>query len=87
MGYGYDYDRNTSAVFENQRHPMSLSVKVPEGDYKVTVTIGNKQYAGVTVLRAETRHLAVKRMITKKSELHNVTSMLMYGLHTLRFVI
>ena len=37
------------------------------------MTIGNKQYAGVTVLRAETRRLVVERMITKKGELRDVT--------------
>lgn len=37
------------------------------------MTIGNKQYAGVTVLRAETRRLVVERMTTKKGELRDVT--------------
>lgn len=60
-------------LYLKSKTPYVFSVKVPEGDYKVTVTIGNKQYAGVTVLRAETRRLVVERMITKKGELHDVT--------------
>ena len=52
---------------------MFFSSKSTRRDYKVTVTIGNKQYAGVTVLRAETRRLVVERMITKKGELRDVT--------------
>ncbi|WP_302560643.1 rhamnogalacturonan acetylesterase [Phocaeicola sartorii] len=70
---GYGYDRNTVAISRKQRQPMFFSVKVPEGDYKVTVTIGSKQYAGITALRAETRRMVVERMDTRKGELREVT--------------
>ena len=69
---GYGYERGTVAVSKKQTNPMFFSVKVPEGDYKVTVTLGSKKYAGVTALRCETRRMVVERMVTRKGELHNV---------------
>lgn len=63
---GFGYDRGTSAVSKKHNLPMFFSVKVPEGDYKVTVTIGSRQYAGITALRAETRRMVVERMTTQK---------------------
>lgn len=70
---GFGYDRGTSPVSKRQNRPMFFSVKVPEGDYKVTVTIGSRQYAGITALRAETRWMVVERMVTRKGELREVT--------------
>ena len=70
---GFGYDRGTSPVSKKQNLPMFFSVKVPEGDYKVTVTIGSRQYAGITALRSETRRMVVERMTTKKGELRDVT--------------
>ena len=70
---GFGYDRGTSAVSKKHNLPMFFSVKVPEGDYKVTVTIGSRQYAGITALRAETRRMVVERMTTQKGELRNAT--------------
>ena len=69
---GYGYDRNTKAVTKNQKQPMFFSVKVPEGDYKVTVTLGSKEYAGLTTLRSETRRMVVESLKTKKGELIDV---------------
>ncbi|NDV84388.1 rhamnogalacturonan acetylesterase [Bacteroides sp. 51] len=70
---GYGYERGTSSISKKQMQPMFFSVKVPEGDYKVTVTIGSKDYAGVTTLRAETRRMVIEKMTTKKGELRDVT--------------
>lgn len=70
---GFGYDRNTSPVSKKQNRPMFFSVRVPEGDYKVTVTLGSRQYAGITALRAETRRMVVERMTTQKGELRDVT--------------
>lgn len=69
---GYGYDRNTEAVTKDQKQPMFFSVKVPEGDYKVTVTLGSKKYAGCTALRSETRRMVVGCLETKKGELIDV---------------
>ena len=70
-GYGYDF--GTQAVSKKQTAPMFFSVKVPEGDYKVTVTLGSKKYAGETALRAETRVMVVENLSTKKGELTDIT--------------
>ena len=47
---GYGYDCGTMELSKKQKAPMFFSVKVPEGDYKVTVTLGSKYYAGLTAL-------------------------------------
>lgn len=66
---GYGYDRGTEAVSEKNHRPMFFSVKVPEGNYKVSVTFGNERYAGVTALRSETRRLVEEKVCTRKGEL------------------
>lgn len=45
-----------------------VSVDVPDGNYKVTVTIGSKKKAGHTTVRAESRRLFVHNAVTKKGE-------------------
>ncbi len=84
-GYGFDFvnilkestlidskfkkeDRGTSATA-----PFFLSVNVPDGNYKVTVTLGNKKQAGNTVVRAESRRLFVEDLQTKKGEYKTVS--------------
>ena len=70
---GYGYDCGTVKLSKKQKAPMFFSVKVPEGDYKVTVTLGSKHYAGITALRSETRRLVVDKLVTRKGELRDVT--------------
>ena len=70
---GYGYDCGTVELSKKQKAPMFFSVKVPEGDYKVTVTLGSKNYAGITALRSETRRLVVDKLVTRKGELRDVT--------------
>ena len=53
--------------------PFFLSVNVPDGNYKVTVTLGNKKLAGNTVVRAESRRLFVEDLETKKGEFKTVS--------------
>lgn len=69
---GYGFERGTVMPSKKQRAPMFFSLKVPEGDYKVTLTLGSRHYAGVTTVRSETRRMAVLRMETKKGELRSV---------------
>ncbi len=52
--------------------PFSLSVAVPDGNYLVTVTLGNKKKAGQTVVRAESRRHYVDMVETKKGKFHTV---------------
>ena len=70
---GYGYDCGSVALSKKQAAPMFFSMRVPEGDYKVTVTLGSRQYAGVTALRSEMRRMVVDRMVTRKGELRDIT--------------
>ncbi len=70
VGYGYDlntsWDGKSNGVF-------FFSVKVPDGNYRVTLTLGSKKSAGVTTVRAESRRLFLERVATKKGELKQQT--------------
>ena len=48
--------------------PFYFSVPVEDGNYKVTVTLGNKKKAAQTVVRAESRRLMVENCLTKKGK-------------------
>ena len=45
-----------------------LSVEVPDGVYRVTVTVGSRKAAGVTTLRGESRRLFYENVATAKGE-------------------
>lgn len=79
-GYGYDFVdlvRN-SPLIPSRFHgeslgvsgtsPFFLSVDVPDGNYKVTVTLGSKKQSGNTVVRAESRRLFLQDITTRKGE-------------------
>lgn len=46
--------------------PASFSVAVPEGNWRVTVEIGNPAKAAVTTVKAESRRLMIDRLATRK---------------------
>ena len=48
--------------------PFGFSVAVPDGNYLVTVTLGNKKKAGQTVVRAESRRHFIDMVTTKKGK-------------------
>ena len=48
--------------------PFAFSVAVPEGDYRVTVTLGDPAAAAVTTVKAETRRLMLERIRTAAGE-------------------
>lgn len=64
-GYGYDF---TASPTKKSTSPFYFSVKVPDGNYKVTVTVGAKKKAAQTVVRAESRRLFVENTPTKKGQ-------------------
>jgi len=70
IGYGYDLTR--LAPVEAGK-PFFFSVSVPDGNYRVTVTLGSKKRAGNTTVRAESRRLFVENLITKKGALRQVS--------------
>ncbi len=49
------------------------SVQVPDGNYRVTVTLGHKKRAGSTTVRAESRRLFIENETTKKGETKQVS--------------
>ena len=53
--------------------PFNFSAAVPDGNYRVTVTLGNKKKAGQTVVRAESRRHYVDEVVTKKGKTATVS--------------
>lgn len=66
QGYGYDLQ---PAWDGKSNQPFFFSVNVPDGNYKVTVTLGRMDAAGNTTVRAESRRLFIENFPTKKGEL------------------
>ena len=69
IGYGYDLQ---PAPTKKSTAPYFFSVKVPDGNYHVTVTLGSKKRAANTSVRGESRRLFVENVATKKGELNYV---------------
>ena len=53
--------------------PFAFSVQVPDGNYRVTVTLGNRKKAGQTVVRAESRRHFSDLVSTKKGQYETVS--------------
>ena len=53
--------------------PFSYSVPLPDGNYRVTVTLGSKKRAAQTVVRAESRRHFTDVINTKKGKYETVT--------------
>lgn len=69
-GYGYDL---LASPDEGGDRPYYVSVQVPDGNYRVTVLLGNCKEAGVTTVRAESRRLFLESVPTKKGEFRTFT--------------
>ncbi len=65
-GYGFDLQ---PAPAKGSKNPFFFSINVPDGNYKVTVVLGNKKQAGSTTVRGESRRLFIENLATKKGEL------------------
>lgn len=64
-GYGFDL---LPSPEKGSKKPFYFSVKVPDGNYKVTVRLGSKKQAGVTTVRAESRRVFLTDVSTKKGQ-------------------
>ncbi len=64
-GYGFDF--GTKPYVKNPR-PFYFSVRVPDGNYKVTVKLGDKKRDASTTVRAESRRLMLENIVTKKNK-------------------
>jgi len=59
-GYGFDLGTGPTSP------PFYFSVRVPEGNYNVTVTLGDAARGTVTTIKAECRRLMVEKVSTPK---------------------
>lgn len=70
LGYGYDLQPAWNGESDK---PFFFSVNVPDGNYKVTVTLGSKNRKGSTTIRGESRRLFIENLFTDKGELKTET--------------
>lgn len=64
---GYGYDRMETPK-QGGNKPFYFSVRVPDGNYRVTVKLGSKKQNGNTTVRGESRRLFIENLSTKKGE-------------------
>ena len=75
-GYGFDFGTVPTAVdrggkdllkadFVTGDKPFYFSVKVPEGNYLVTLTLGDSKGASATTVKAESRRLMLENAVTE----------------------
>ena len=67
--YGFDFIDAPARL--DQPSPFYFSVRVPDGNYRVTVWLGSARRAAVTTVRAESRRLFVENLATRKGELRS----------------
>ncbi len=70
-GYGYDF--KTAPDKKKGQQPFFFSVRVPDGNYKVTLLLGDKKRASNTTVRAESRRLMLEDVKTKKGKFEERT--------------
>ncbi len=66
-GYGYDVVEAPNLKAKTPQ-PFYFSVKVPDGNYRVTVELGSKSRAAETTVRAESGGMMVEEWVTKKGQ-------------------
>ncbi len=71
QGYGYDF-----GTAPDGKNPFYFSVAVPDGNYKVTVTFGDKKRKSSTFIRAEQRRLLADPVEVAKGKSETRTFML-----------
>ena len=78
-GYGFDFgstvtDADVGGAEPLRAHavagdrPFFFSVKVPQGNYRVSVTLGDMAEATATAVKAESRRLMLERVVTAPGE-------------------
>ena len=65
---GYGFEPGATVAMENgsitSTNPFYFSVKLPEGNYRVTVTLGDKAVESTTTVKAELRRLMLEKIHT-----------------------
>ena len=64
-GFGYDL---LPSPEKGKSQPYYFSVQVPDGNYRVVVTLGSRKAEGNTTVRAESRRLMLENVHTRKGE-------------------
>jgi len=78
-GYGFDFNTRVAGVdrggkdalksdFVRSDKPFYFSVALPEGNYHVTVTLGDTQDSTATMLKAESRRLLLEPLRTRPGQ-------------------
>lgn len=63
VGQGYDLGTSWDG---RSTQPFYYSVRVPDGNYRITLTLGSRRRDAATVVRAEARRLMVDEVATKR---------------------
>lgn len=80
--YGFDFGTTASQVsrkgktttgFVTADKPFYFSAAVPEGNYKVTLTLGDSENGSETTVKAESRRLMLEKFTTKPGEVKKVS--------------
>jgi len=96
QGYGFDFDSKVTAVERPGKDPLTshlvksdkpfyFSVALPEGNYKVTVSLGDSKEGSETTIKAESRRLMLEGIKTtagqfvKKTFIVNIKSRTISG--------
>ncbi|WP_183559647.1 rhamnogalacturonan acetylesterase [Mucilaginibacter sp. SP1R1] len=85
-GYGFDFGSKVNAIVRNTHKaltgdyvtsdkPFYFSVNVPEGNYKVTLTLGDIKGSSAITVRAESRRLMVEKLKTYNGAVKTVSFM------------
>ena len=84
-GYGFDFgsgpvgvergggDPLTGGFVTTNEPPFFFSVKVPEGNYRITVTLGDAQGESRTTIRTEAAHLMAPNIVTASGKFETRT--------------
>jgi fibronectin type 3 domain-containing protein len=69
-GYGFEpgSDLKATETSVTSDKPFYFSVAVPEGNYRVTATLGDGKEASVTTIKAELRRLMIEKVDTARGE-------------------
>jgi len=71
-GYGFDFETTANAKFSksglNIDKSTYFSIKIPEGNYKVKITIGDASKDCNTTVKAESRRVMLNQLLTKKGK-------------------
>ena len=82
--YGFDFGTKPVSVDRSGRNPLKagfctsekpfyFSVQLPEGNYNVTITMGDIKEASITTVKAESRRLMLEKIQTKPGKFETRT--------------